>query len=581
MKYVLTGVLALSLLTACGQKDKLTGKAALASIEFDAAGLEEAQPRDGDPATAAQALEALYLHESGAGLFTFAAREIDGDRAVFSDVSLVLPQSAAVGEPLFSDEEIAEIFSWMDYDGDGIADDGSEMTIEEYAAFMNGESEVEPMPVVRAARLELDGLAMVEDSASFSLIRFSDVSITPAEGSEDQSSGTVGHIELVNPSVKTAAWIAGLMEPGVPPPVPEGADLAFDRWSVGDLDFSISDASGSGELRLGSVFVDGMNSGVEGSIGLSGLAFRFDESDLGDVSVNLDGFGVNGIDFAMLIAAAGSAGDPAAAASALQVDPANPGFDAMLMKGFKADVSGASIDMPSLSSVVGRDKEDRATRIATDPFTITVTPRQNAEGEMFAGMLAMLGYDSLSLSAAGEQLYDPDADMVTLPKGRNYWQLDDGFRFEMSAKYEGAKALSAASGMAAAQDDPEAMLEVLMTKLAIHQFELAIKDSGFFNRALNAAATQAGQDPEQLRGQISGGLAMAPMIASGSGVDPAIVNELAGAVSAFVRDPKTLRISLQPPSPLSGEAFMEAAADPAGAGAALNKARLGFSAANE
>ncbi len=581
MKYVLTGVLALTLLTGCGQNDKATGKAALAAIEFDARELPEVKPRAGDASTSAQALQALSLDESGSGRLVFEGRELDGARAVFTDVSLLLPELDSSADALFTDEEIAEIFSWWDNDGDGIADDGSDMTLAEYGAYLNGEDEASAAPVIRAARLEVDGLAVVDGAATFSLMRFSDIAITSAEGSDDESEGKIGSVELVNPSAPMAAWVAGLLGPDAVSDLPSGADLAFDRWAVNDVDFTISDASGSGKFSLGSVFVDALGSEKAGSIGLSQLGFRFDETEFGDVNLSLDGMGITGIDFGLLMAAAGSAGDPGAAAAAIQVDPGNPGFDAMLMKGFTADLAGANVVMESLSSVVGRDKQDRATRISTEPFTVKITPRDNMDGETFAAALAVVGYDSLSLTAAGEQLYDPDADIVTLPKGRNYWQLDNGFRLEMSAKYEGAKALSAASSSALAEEDPEAMLDVLMTKLAIHQLEFTFADSGFFNRALNAAATQSGQDPEQLRGQIAAGLAIAPMLASGTGVDAAVVQELATAASSFVANPKTLRIGFAPPSPLRGEAFMAAASNPGDPASKLDKVRLGFSASNQ
>lgn len=581
MKYLLTGVIAITLLTACGQKDKPTGEAALAAVEFDVSKLSDVSLRNGDAATAPQALAALSLSESGSGRLTFDGQDIDGDKAVFTNVILSIPQDTAADEPLYSEEEIAELFSYMDYDGDGIADDGSEMTLEEYGVSMNATEPAGPPPVVKAAKLEFDGLGMIDGAANFSLMRLSDISVTPVEGSEDQTTGAIGTIELINPSPETAAWVASLFGQGEPADFPEGTALSFDRWAVKDVNLVMNDASGSGGFDLGSFYIDGLKEEKAGRVGLSNLKFQFTEGETGDVNITLDGFGLAGLDYGLIAAAAASSSDPAAMSEAMQADPGNPGFDAALMKGLKADIIGASVDLAEFNSYVGRDNQGRATKITTDPFTVTVAARDNPDGEQFAGALATLGYESLTLSGAGEQLYDPDADIVTLPKGKNYWQLNDGFKLEVSAKYEGSKAIAEASSAAQLEANPDAMMEAMMSKLAFHQLEIAFDDNGFFNRALNAYAAQSGEDPANVRAQISGVMAMAPMMAGQTGVDVAVVTELASAISSFVQDPKTLTITLAPPAPVTAQTFVDAASNPSDPALTLDKTKLGFSAGNK
>ncbi|WP_213269169.1 hypothetical protein [Hyphomonas sp.] len=580
MKYLLTGVIAITLLTACGEKDKPTGEAALAAVEFDVSKLSDVSLRNGDADTASQALAALSLSESGSGRLSFDGQDINGDKAVFTNVILSIPQDTTADEPLYSEEEIAELFSYMDYDGDGIADDGSEMTLEEYGVSMNATEPAGPPPVVKAAKLEFDGLGMIDGAANFSLMRLSDISVTPVEGSEDQTTGAVGTIELINPSPQTAAWVASLFGQGEPADFPEGTALSFDRWAVKDVNLVMNDASGSGGFDLGSFYIDGLKEEKAGRVGLSNLKFQFTEGETGDVNITLDGFGLAGLDYGLIAAAAASSSDPAAMSEAMQADPGNPGFDAALMKGLKADIIGASVDLAEFNSYVGRDNQGRATKITTDPFSMTVAARDNPDGEQFAGALATLGYESLTLSGAGEQLYDPDADIVTLPKGKNYWQLNDGFKLDVSAKYEGSKAIAEASSAAQLEANPDAMMEAMMSKLAFHQLEIAFDDNGFFNRALNAYAAQSGEDPANVRAQISGVMAMAPMMAGQTGVDVAVVTELASAISSFVQDPKTLTITLAPPAPVTAQSFVDAASNPSDPALKLDKAKLGFSAGN-
>jgi len=438
-------------------------------------------------------------------------------------------------------------------------------------------------PVVKAAKLEFDGLGMFDGQANFGLMKLSDITITPAEGSENQSAGKINSIELVNPSPQTAAWVASLLGKGEPAPFPEGTALSFDRWTVNGVNFNVSDASGTGLFTIDSVHVSDLKEEKAGLMGLSNLKFDFTEAAGSDVRISLDGFGIKGINYALLsdavAAGAGAAADPSALASAIQADPANPGYDAVVLKALKADIVGASVDMPGLESSVSRDAQGRATKVTTNPFTLTVGARDNPDGEQFAAALATMGYETLTFSGQGESLYDPDADLVTLVKGKNYWKLNDGFKLDVSAKYAGTKAIAAAQ-VASLDDtaDPEAMLNALMENVVVHGIEISLDDDGILDRSINAYAAQSGEDPAALRSQLSGMFAMAPMFAAGTGIDPAIVTELATALSSFVTEPKVLTISLAPKAPIKAQAFVDAASDPS---KALTKETLGFSAGNK
>lgn len=532
MKYLLTGVIALSLFTACGQNDKPSGEAALAAIEFDAEAMPDVRVRSGEAATAGQALSVLSLSSSGQGRVQFSNSDINGDRATFTGVTLSAPELA-------------------------------------------GEDSWDEAPTVTAERLEFDGLGVFDGQTNFGLMRLSNIRITPDAGAEDQTTGTISYIELINPSAETAAWVASVLGQGEAAEFPTGAALSFDRWAVGDINMMVADASGEGRFTLGSLHISDLGQEKAGRVGLSDLVFSFNEVEMGDVNIRLDGLGLAGINYALLVAAANSGDDPAAFNNALQADPSNPGFDAFSLKGFNADIVGAAIDLPSMVATVSRDGQARATRIKTDPFTMTLAARDNEDGEGFASALATLGYETLRISGAGDQQYDPDTDILTLPAGQNYIQLDDGFKLDFSAKYAGTRAIAAAS--AYSETDPDAAMDSLMTELSFHQLGLALKDDGFFNRALNAYAAQSGEDPAQVRAQMTGLLAMAPMFVSGMGIDAAVVTELAGALSSFVQEPKTLTITLAPPAPLTPQALIDATSDPSNK---LTKASLGFAADN-
>ena len=109
-----------------------------------------------------------------------------------------------------------------------------------------------------------------------------------------------------------------------------------------------------------------------------------------------------------------------------------------------------------------------------------------------------------------------------------------------------------------------------------HSIDLSLDDDGIVDRAFNAYAAQSGEDPQQLRNQTAGLLAMAPMMASGSGIDMELATEASTALSSFITDPKTLTISLNPATPIKMSTFAEME-DPS----TLTKSSLGFSASNE
>ncbi|MFN4226340.1 MAG: hypothetical protein ACK4HR_08470 [Hyphomonas sp.] len=589
MKYLLTGMIALTLLTACGQKDNPAGGGTRASVVYSVSDLPDVKVRKGDAATAGAALEALSLSRSGAGRLTFAGSEVKGDKAVFTDVTLSMPEGAleAPAPSGLSEEELQGIFAYMDEDGDGIADDGSEMTLEDLRAEMNSVygASSGPMvpPVIKAAKLEFDGLGMLEGKANFGLMKLSDITIMPGEGSEDRNTGKIRSVELVNPSPETAAWVASLFGQGGAASFPEGQALSFDRWAVSGVDFRLDDASGKGAFTLDSMFISDLKEEKAGLVGLSKLNFDFSEAAGSDTKLSLEGFGLRGINYGLfsqaLEAGTGMSAGASALTAAIEADPANPGYDVLSLKALKADIIGVSLDMPSLDSAVSRDDQGRATKVVTKPFTVTVAPRDNPDGEAFAGLLASVGFEKLSFSGQGESLYDPDTDIVTLPKGKNFWQLDQGFKLDFSARYEGTKAIAK---MAAQSDalaaEPDAMLGSLMQSLAIHQLEIAYADAGFFNKALNAYATQAGEDPEAVRKSLLLPLTMLPIFAPQAGIDAAVATEFATALSGFIQDPKKLTLTLAPKTPLKAQAFMEAGTDPA---KKLTKESLGFSASNK
>lgn len=525
MQKLLIGAAALALLAGCGQEEVTVP----APEE-----LGEVTVRAGNPAMAANALTAMSLSDSGDGVFTFAEKSVDGAIATFSDVTIAGADELTIGS------------------------------------------------------MVLDGLDMTEAGASFGKLSLNDIAVTaPDEEGEFALAG----IELTNPSPELAAWISGVLDDGEPDAeFPSAENLSFDSWSMSGLTGSFDDSGAEGTLGIESLEIRGVGDLKAKQASISGL--NFDVLSLEDdmpFNMSLGSLSASNIDAEFVQAIQENIGDEDAMMSAIVSmvydNPMDPGYDLVAMDDFKASVAGAMFEIPSINASVERNEAGQPVKYTTAPYTMKLTGDAEA-GEFGAGLLeglSVIGYESLEMSGASEASYDPDKDIVSFSAGDNYLELKDGAKFSFGGKVEGYSAYSQQVGSSfdfaelaeGGEPDPMAMTEALGA-LTFHNIELSIEDDSLVNRVINAVATESGQDPEQMKGQIAMGLGMAPMMVQGSGVDMALVTEATSALSSFISDPKTLTLKLSPSEPLSVASLM-ANPDPS----ALTKDMLGFSASND
>ncbi len=531
MKYLLMGAAAIALLTACGKKDDV--------VDADVAEISETvkpgkiKLRAGDAATAEEALTALSLDQEDGGFLTTGSRKLKGDTASFSDVKLSGP---------------------------------------------DGET-----GVLSIDKLEISGLGMIEGAPNFSRLLLSDISL-PVQSDDNPVTGGIESIELVNPSPALAAWIGELVEDGEPGKLaPE--DISFDQLSVGNLNFVIDENGEEGTFSFDAIDLFGASKDEIGSLSINKFAMNMvDPSSDTDVNASVKSFKMTGLDLSLMsqyVLGGADMSNPTElltgmTSGARSADPANPGYGMISLDDLDVTVSGASIVMPKFSSSVKKDKKGRTTKVTVAPYKLSLSAGEGELGEKLAAGLASLGYETVELQGQSEQKYDPETDVMTMTEGKNYYELADGFRLDFSGKYEGTKAIATLIEESGGDDAAaEALLENL-DAIVLHNFSIALDDNGIVDRAFSAYAAQSGQDPEDVRAQVSGMMAMAPMMAGGSGIDPALINEAASALSSFITDPKTLTLSFDPKEPLSAASF-EGLEDPS----ALTKEVLGFSASNE
>ena len=525
MKKLMFGAAALALVTACGQGDGTT------EVTISEPTLKELSVRAGDPAEASAALSAMSLSDSGSGVLSFAGSTTEGATATFTDLSITGEDAVKVGSLVF------------------------------------------------------EGLEMEGDAANFGKMSLNDITISGEEEGEDVDV-KLGSIELVNPSPELAAWFAAGLS-GTEAPFPAAEDIVFDSWSINGLTGDFSDTEAEGTFGLDSIEIRDMTDLKAAKAVISGFSVNGTDSSEGvDFDINLGSLSATNIDAKFVKAIQDNIGDEDALMGAVMEaaydNPMDPGYDSFKLDDLSVDVAGAAFAIPSIVAGVERNAAGQPVKYITEPYTMTLKADAagGEVGEALLQGLSVVGYEELELKGASVATYDPDKDIVSFDSKSNYIELVDGAKFSMGGKIEGYSAYSKEAATAfnfedlaaGGEPDPMAMTNA-MGKLTIHGFELSIDDDSLLDRAFNAIATTQGADPAEMKSQIGMGLAMAPMMAQGSGVDMALVSEATGALSKFISDGGTLTIKMAPSAPLSVASIMENP-DPA----AYTKDSLGFTA---
>ncbi|MEL7540901.1 MAG: hypothetical protein AAGJ51_08355 [Pseudomonadota bacterium] len=524
MKKLMFGAAGFALLAACGGGGSATPEVTIAEPI-----LKELSVRAGDPTEAANALAAMSLNDSGTGVLSFAGSTTDGATATFTDLTIT------------------------------------------------GED------ALKAGSLVFEGLDMDGGQANFGKMSLNDITITDDEEDVDVK---LGSIELINPSPELANWLAASLN-GQEVPFPAADKVVFDSWSMNGLTGDFADAEAEGTFGIDKIEIRDMTDLKAAKAVISGLSLNgSDTSDGIDFDISLGSVSATNVDAKFVQAIQENADDEEAMMSAIMDlaydNPMEPGYDSFKLDDLAVDVAGASFAIPSIVAGVERNSAGQPVKFVTEPYSMTLKADAagGEVGEQLLQGLSVVGYEELELKGASVATYDPDTDIVEFAAGSNYFELVDGAKFSMGGKIEGyssyaqevATAFDFEQLAAGAEPDPMAMTNA-MGKLTFHNFELSIDDNSLLDRAFNAAATAQGADPAELKSQIGMGLAMAPMMAQGSGVDMALVTEATSALSGFINDGGTLTLKLDPDTPLSVASVM-ANPDPA----AYTKESLGFTA---
>ena len=287
-----------------------------------------------------------------------------------------------------------------------------------------------------------------------------------------------------------------------------------EGWTVARVPFAdFKKAEGSKEAAVTGMVVEGLQlAGSEGVSKLPGEAqYYFDSASIQSVKVTEGGnnlFSLSGTDITNSVTAGSGEIASSFTLGDFMIDFA----------GMPADDTTRTMQAIGYSQLSGNGSTDsswdpKTGELSLDPFELTV---ENAGKLSFAFQLN--GYTS-AFSKSLQQIQE-----------------------QMAADPAGAQN----SGMA---------IIGLVSQLSIASMQLDFTDDSLTNKLLDYYAKQNGQTKEQLIDGISG---MMPAVLA-SLQNPEFQTEVTTAVTTFLKDPKSLTISVDPDAPVAATAIMGAA----------------------
>lgn len=469
---------------------------------------------------------------------------------------------------------------------------------------------------LKAQSMILDGLDVTADGKPI-VTSITLKNLTP-ETAVPGLTFNLANVSLSNANPVVAQFIASAFTkegPGEPPP--------FEQWGFGKISINGLDVKGdlaamgagggSFTVQMAEFSASDLKETVIGAGKLSGLKGDFNipaEAGPGFPIVGKFDFGngdIKGIrggmfaEAAMAGFASGMSGgaDQAAVAQA-QADafskmtsPIDPGYDNLTWTPMNFEASGAKLTVSKIEQKVTRNGEGVATA-ASSPRTSIAFTADAAGGQVgqMAGMfMNMVGYPTIELYGESDATFDPATDTTRYTKYN--FGLTDGFDLQMNGGLQGLKdalvsLLSSISAMDTALSAPEPVDPTApadpnaptptpapagpdmsgLEKLKVVDMDITLTDKSLVSKLFALAPMMGAADPEAMKTDIVNMLSAMGADLTAAGIDASISNELMAAVSSFVKQPGTLRITMKPAAPTQL----------IGSAAPITKQSLGFSA---
>ncbi|MBA4801577.1 MAG: hypothetical protein H2040_06915 [Euryhalocaulis sp.] len=472
-------------------------------------------------------------------------------------------------------EDTAEGVTWDDYrrDGDRAVFTGLTFDLAEAGGDLDGTAELESL-VVENPRMD-DGQPV------FDLWEMENFSAS-GEGSEI----TVARISLAGPN---AAMVRAMQEAdddeddGAGSSAEDAArfsELAFDAFLLEDLELTFAEeGEGEGAMRLASIEMDDLEDGTLGAMNFNDFDFTatFTDQQTGqpvNAALAVEAIRMNDVYARSMDMFSLADSDPDALGELMeqmQQDQMQGDFDMDgRIEGLTADIGGVKLDMPE-AAFSNRTEGERMVSLSEVPAMEISFDTSGPLGMQGAVMAGMFGYDTLKLSSAGRQVWDREADRLIIED--SWVEMEDGFRLETTLDMDGyGEYVALSTDLAAAEpgDAPPAAADLPLEDIKLRDFMLRLEDRGLTDNIFNGTAQMQGTDPETVRAQAVGMVALMSAFAPEQ-APRAALTELSTALTSFLQDPGVLTIRVAPDAPLALSEFV-------GEGGVVDEDALNFSA---
>lgn len=483
-----------------------------------------------DEATAASALEALHLANSGDGVIRWDSRSFDDGVYTFTGLTFEFPEEA---------EDSAE---------------EDEVDVDAGAGFSTNSMTAESMTLA-SPRFDADGNVIFDRLAITAMTLGTD---------DDEFDGTIDGFVIEQPNADLVATLAH----GFSGEATEDDGFDEGRWTYGLFAVEGLNVAGTEEgnvftASLGRLAIDDLTEHTIGRFELLDFAVEGMDDEIGIISFSVDEISADGIGegltypFAAQFAMMGAAMSSDTPNEDITADvPEMPedfdpldAYDSATVSGLNANIGGIRVTLDSLTA--NADDDGGEVRYVSEMTPLVIAPDSNYPlGAQMQMGLGMLGYQQLEFVSEGVSVYEREADRA-YTDGANYFEMRDGFRVEVESDMTGLMAYSLAAmqmGYTMEEPDPEQLLS-LLDPLVLRNFVFRLEDLSLLDRALTAASAMQGMPKEQLRMQAGAMITMGTMAAPAE-IPRALLTEFSTAMTNFIASGGTVEVRISPENPV-------------------------------
>lgn len=405
---------------------------------------------------------------------------------------------------------------------------------------------------INIGTLTLTGVHMAGEDPSFDRIDMFDVTID-----EDDSTGSIGRLSLSNPAPKLAASIIKLLE-------------NVDDLNDIDLEVGLEDH----ERAFGAIFMDDLKvKSDEASVSLATLGWGENDNTnkglflLEDLAVeakdkksetpvnislgSLSGTGINMDYFRDVSEMAKAEGKSKKDGKKFNFNPLQKTFDEFSLSDFSLTADNMNLVSDGIVGKSTQKGDVMTISQAINPFKLFFAGEaQDPKFGKLQEALASVGFEEIEVSGGSTSTLNAKTDSFAVSD--SYITVKDAFDLNFAYSGSGLKSVAHSLEKIDPETEPtDADIEAMLENVYLNDFEMSLTDNSLIDKVLTIVADKQGTTPALIKMQAKGGLMMLGMAAKTEAQGEALM-ALSTALGAFIDNGGTLKVSLNPETPIPG-----------------------------